>query len=177
MKKVDLSQEELNMIQALRNTQAQQGAANANSNNGSNENAEEKPKRRYKVQPVYKVLGKARRLFYNQVDKDADKKAKCIETALSSFDNLYPDALRFELDFRAERERLTDSKKFCDACEDLRLKPANVADHIVFEGKAVLEKVLKEGIQVVGEKVHMFHAPLWKDSQNLYDAAKEENHE
>lgn len=179
MKKVLLSADELNMIQTLRNQKAQQGTANASGNNGSNQTTgtteERKPQRRYNMQPVYKVLRKAKRLYYAQVVMSVENKVKCIETALASMDNLYPDKLRFELDFRTERERLVDSIKFSKACKALELDPVNVADHVVFEGKGVLEKVLKEGLQVVGEKAHMFNAPLWKDTENLYSKEDKES--
>ena len=69
------------------------------------------------------------------------------------------------MDFRQERERLVDSKRFCETCMALRLAHNDVADHVVFEGKGVVEKVLKEGLQIVGEKVHMFNDPLWKDTE------------
>ena len=172
MSTIDLTADELNMIQTLRNQKAQnQGADSTHSNEGGNSNSKprgEKPKRTYRMQPVYKVLGKAKRLFLKQVSKDIKAKAACMQTALDSYDNLYPDKLRFELDFRAERERLTDSNRFCRSCEQLGLNPIYVADNVLFEGKTVLGKVLKDGLQVVGENVHMFNAPLWKDSQNLY---------
>ena len=175
MKKIFVNADELNMIQTLRNVQAQnQGTANASGNNGSNNIVEEKPKRKYSPQPLFVVLRKARRLFYSQVDKNVANKQTCIKVATESYDNLYPDTLRFELDFRQERDRLVDSTKFCNACHALELNPEYVADHIVFEGKSLVNKVLKEGLQVVGEKVHMFNAPLWKDTVSLYGEAKEE---
>lgn len=160
------------MIQTLRNQKAlNQGAGNANGNNGSNN--DEQPKRSYRISPLYKVLGKAKRLFLKQVTKDIDAKIACIKLALASYDNLYPDTLRFDLDFRAERERLTDSKKFCKACKELELNPVDVADNVLFEGKTVLQKVLKDGLQVMGEKVHMFNKPLWNDTEGLYDKHSE----
>lgn len=166
MKKIELTAEELNVIEALRSKAQNQGTGNANGNNGSNK--DEQPKRSYRIPPVYKILGKAKRLFLKQVTKDIEAKKACIKLALASYDDLYPDTLRFDLDFRAERERLTDSKKFCKACKELGLNPIDVADNVIFEGKTVLQKVLKDGLQVVGENVHMFNAPLWKDSENLY---------
>ena len=171
MKKFELTADELNMIQTLRRQKAQQGAEDTHSNEGGNTNGktkDEKPKRTYKMQSVYKVLGKAKRLFLKQVTKDINAKTACMKMALASYDDLYPDALRFELDFRSERERLTDSKKFCDACRALGKEPNYVADNTVFEGKTMLERVLKEGIQALGEKINMFNAPLWEDTQKLY---------
>ena len=178
MSNIKLTADELNMIQTLRSQKAQiTGTSEASGNNGSNPNAnppvvvvETSVKRTYKMQPLYKVLRKAKRLYYNQVEKSVENKIMCIKTALASYDNLYPDTLRFELDFRQERERLVDSKRFCDNCKAKGLTCEDVADHVVFEGKGVVEKVLKEGLQVVGEKVHMFNAPLWKDTEKLYKA-------
>ena len=108
------------------------------------------------------------RLFLKQLRPDIQAKKACIERALTESTKLYEDKLRFYMDFKAERERLLDSKKFNDACVALRLDATAVADNIVFEGKTVLERVLKEGLQVVGEKVHMFNGTLWEDSEKLY---------
>ena len=173
MKKVELSVDELNMLQAYRDAQAKlKATANASGNNGSNHDlgtsVADKPRRKYMMQLVYRVIKKARQLFAKQLKKDTQAKIECLEAALASCQDLYPDPLRFELDFRAERERLTDSKRFCDACEALKLVPEEVADHVVFEGKGTLEKVLKEGLQVLGENVHMFNKPIWSDSESLY---------
>lgn len=67
----------------------------------------------YKPQPVYSVIRKARTLQSKQLVKSGESKAACLEAVVAKCDNIYPDKLRFELDFRAERERLTDSKRFC----------------------------------------------------------------
>jgi hypothetical protein len=142
--------------------------------NPANNNAETSPKkgpsnkRAYKQQPVYQLLRHARNQYNHQLDKDAETKRRCIKAALAASPDLYPDQLHFELDFRVERERLVDSKRFCNSCKSLDLNPYFVADNIVFEGKTVLEKVLKDGLQVIGEKVHIFNAPLWHDSEGIY---------
>ena len=120
MRKIKVSEEELNMIQAFRSSKPQtQGTADASGNNGSTPMTTpvvgtglEPPKRTYKIQPLSKVLRKAKRLYYSQVDKSVENKIKCIETALASYNNLSPDALRFEMDFRQERDRLVDSTRF-----------------------------------------------------------------
>lgn len=125
-------------------------------------------KRVYKPQPVYRVIKKARTLQLKQLVQSGESKAACLNAVVAKCDDIYPDKLRFDIDFRAERERLTDSKRFCRECESRGLVPENVADHTVFEGKAVVEKVLKDGLQVLGEKVQMFNCPLWKDSENLF---------
>lgn len=177
MKKITVNAEELNMIQALRSQKAQrEGAAIANSNDGANNQkvAEDKPKRKYTPHPLLVVLRKARKLFSTQVKKDVESKKECIKLSLQSYDDLYPDRLRFELDFRAERDRLTDSKKFCDACQAIGMDPKCVADHIVFEGRSLVDAVLRYGIQTVGERIRMFSEPLWEDTMNLYPEETEQ---
>ncbi len=143
-------------------------------NNEKKVSAASKTRKSNHIQPVYHVLKGARKLFNNQLDKDSMMKKRCIEVALQSNSKLYSDPLRFDLDFRAERERLLDSKRFEEACIAINLKPEDVADHVLFEGKAILEKVLREGLQVIGEKARMFKAPLWEDKQSLYNNEKKE---
>ena len=159
---------------------AKKGAEYANSNNGNNdvilEDIEEtKPSNRkaYKMQPVYSVCKMAKAIFMRQLVQNTDTKKGSIKVALSHSYKEYPDALRFYLDFKVERDRLTDSKRFCSACEARGLNAEFVADHIVLEGKGVLESVLKEGIQIFGEGIMMFKAPLFEDTEGLYTSAKE----
>ena len=53
-----------------------------------------------------------------------------------------------------------------------------MADNAVFEGKAMVDKVLKQGVRVaLGEFIHMYVKPLWKDSQNLYEMNASEQEE
>ena len=161
------------MIQALRDKKAQdKGAETTHSNEGANktENQDgETKRRRYTPQPVYQVVTRARRSFNKQLKKDGAVKYDCLMLAVDQMPEVYPDKLRFELDFRAERDRLTDSKRFCKECKDLGLDATYVADHVVFEGKGVLNKVLKDGLTTtMGEDGRMFKTPLWKDTQDLY---------
>lgn len=154
------------------NSEAQKSAVNTQGNQGGNNIIAAEPvkkaKRAYTVPPVYQVGRRAKALFARQLVQSGETKRQCLAVALQQSNKVYPDALRFWSDFRAERDRLTDSKRFCSECETRGLVPANVADHVVCEGKAVLNKVLKEGLQTLGESVQMFNTPLWKDSFNLY---------
>ena len=155
--------------------QTSEATANANNENSVNIGTkQQKPKRVYKPQPVYQVLKKARNLQLKQLVQNGESKAACIKATVAKCSDIYPDALRFDMDFRAERERLTDSKRFSSACEAKGLKPTEVADHVVFEGKAIVEKVLKEGLQILGDKVQMFNCPLWKDQFNLFSQPAEQ---
>jgi len=162
MSKIEVSAVELNMIEAYRSMAQNSGAANASGNNGSN-----KTKRAYNLPRVYKVLGRARRLYQSQVKTDADSKTLCIEAALESYSEIYPDPLLFEQDFQNERERLTDSKRFCRECEALGKDANTIADNIVFDGKMLLEKVLKEGLQCLGENIDKFTTPIWDELEDL----------
>ena len=162
MSKIEVSAVELNMIEAYRSMAQNSGAANASGNNGSN-----KTKREYHLQPVYKVLGRARRLYQRQVKTDADSKTLCIEAALGSYGELYTEPLLFEQDYKTERERLTDSKRFCRECEALGKDSNTIADNIVFEGKMVLEKVLSDGLRALGESIDKFNTPIWNELEDL----------
>lgn len=151
---------------------SKRATVNAHNNEGGNNRASKSTtskKRSYKPQPVYQVIRKARNLQFRQLVQSGESKAACLKAVVAQCGEIYPDSLRFEVDFRAERERLTDSKRFCRECEAKGLVPENVADHIVFEGKAVVETVLKEGLQVLGDKVQMFNCHLWQDTQKLFN--------
>lgn len=162
MKKIEVTADELNMIEAYRSMAQNSGAANASGNNGSN-----KTKRAYNLPRVYKVLGRARRLYQRQVKTDTESKTLCIEAALESYGELYPEAILFEQDYKTERERLTDSKRFCRECEALGKDSNTIADNIVFEGKMVLEKVLSDGLQALGESIDKFSIPIWNELEDL----------
>ena len=168
MNNITLSAEELNMIQTLRNAKALTAGTQIAGNAGDSTTSNSSTSRRSKVQPVYQVITKARHSFESQLTKDGNVKPRCLEAALNKCSALYPDPLRFSLDFHTERERLVDSKSFCRECKALGLEPAHVADHVVFEGKAKVNMVLRDGLQVLGEKTRMFNCPLWKDSESLY---------
>ena len=166
------------VVKTTNDTRNNQGATTNNVPSRPDGHNGDKPKRVYRPQPVYQVLRKARLLFRRQVEQNSETKAKCIDAALAASPDLYPDKLRFELDFRAERERLTDSKRFCSECEALKKVPENVADNAVFEGKGMVDKTLKLGVRVaLGEFIHMYVKPLWKDSQKLYEKNASEQEE
>lgn len=131
----------------------------------------------YRMQPVYAVCKTAKGIFMRQLVQNTETKKGSIKVALNHSYKEYPDALRFHLDFKAERDRLTDSKRFCNACAARGLNPEFVADHIVLEGKGILEAVLKEGIQIFGEQVMMFREPLFEDTEGLYSSANDGNDE
>lgn len=129
----------------------------------------EQPKKRHRrVKPLNKVLRDARVIFSRQIKKDGDVKKESLEQAVARNSAIYPDTLRFELDFKKERDRLTDSTKFTKFCERNGLTPEYVADHILFEGKGAVNRTLLEGPEFLGERVFMFNCPLWEDSEKLF---------
>lgn len=129
----------------------------------------EKPKKRHRsIKPLNKVLRDARTIFSRQIKKDGDVKKDSLGQAVARNSALYPDTLRFELDFKKERDRLTDSTKFTKFCERNGLTPEYVADHILFEGKGAVNRTLLEGPEFLGERVFMFNCPLWEDSEKLF---------
>ena len=140
-------------------TDAAKAANNFESTNAST------TRRRRVTTPVYSVLKRARAQFGKQVDHNTETKRKCIEQNISRF---YDDPLRFWLDFKDETNVLIDSISFNKTCANLRLIPENVAEHIVFEGKSVRNNVRDNGLNVLGEQVKKFNAPLFVDSEGLY---------
>ncbi|MBO7506899.1 MAG: hypothetical protein J6T67_05905 [Paludibacteraceae bacterium] len=126
------------------------------------------------IQPVYLVIKTGRGIFENQLVKDGVTKRQCLEVALARSPKLYPDEERFWIDFRTERERLVDSKRFCKDCESLHMNPNEVADHIVFEGKGVVNSVLRDGLLLVmGDNIRMFNSALWKDKNGIFKKAED----
>lgn len=115
--------------------------------------------------PFSLVLKGARAQFKKQVEHNTETKRKCIEENIKKF---YADPLRFWLDFKNETKVLLDSISFHNACSNLGLVPENVAEHIVFEGKKVRNNVIENGLNVLGERVMMFNAPLYVDAEELY---------
>jgi hypothetical protein len=155
--------------QKAHNKPSYQGAAFTHSNEGANNTTNVQPTTSRKVTPLWVVISKGRVNFGRQLTKDGNVKKACLDAALSAKSQLYPDTERFWLEFRAERDHLTDSKRFCSDCKALGLIPEYVADHVVFEGKSTVAKVLADGLShTLGEKVRMFNGPLWEDTYSLY---------
>ncbi len=134
--------------------------------NSSSDKKNSSNKRKNNVQPVYAVLTQARRQFGRQVDQNTDTKIKCIK---ANIQNKYKDTLDFWLHFQDEANVLLDSKRFCNDCEEKGLNEKFVAEHLVFEGKATVAKVLRDGVKSFGERVMKFNAPLFHDVENLYN--------
>ena len=134
----------------------------------STENNGEK-KRNHKVNPLYSWMRKAKALQFRQLVQSGETKKACLDAVLKREAALFPDPLRASLAFKAERDMLLDSKRFCAECESVGREPKEVADHTIFEGKKVVKDVLQYGpLHVLGERIHMFNCPLWEDTEKLY---------
>ena len=115
--------------------------------------------------PFSSVLISARAQFKKQVEHNTETKRKCIENNISRY---YADPLRFWLDFKNETKVLLDSMEFNRYCNEIGLNPEYVAEHVVFEGKKLRNNVIENGLNVLGERVMMFNAPLYVDTEELY---------
>ena len=122
------------------------------------------PKKRG-ASPFSLVLKKARAQFGRQVDKNTETKRKCIEENIKK---CYADPLNFWLDFKDETKVLLDSMEFNRYCNEIGLNPEYVAEHVVYEGKKLRNNVIENGLNVLGERVMMFNAPLYVDTEGIY---------
>ena len=122
--------------------------ANTEANQKSNTNSDKAPKRATKrnVSPLWSVITKANRVFALQVTKTNKCKLDCLTNAMVG---KYPDQDKFWVEYHQQTSMLLDSRRFCKECVDYGCNPAFVAEHIVFEGSAMVRKVLKSGVKVV----------------------------
>ena len=117
---------------------------NSMSNNGTEKAAKRATKRN--VSPLWSVITKANRVFALQVTKTNKCKLDCLTNAMVG---KYPDQDKFWVEYHQQTSMLLDSRRFCKECVDYGCNPAFVAEHIVFEGSAMVRKVLKSGVKVV----------------------------
>lgn len=103
---------------------------------------------------------------YSKKFQNTEAKIACIE---DNIDRYYDDSLRFWANLKDEAKDLLDSIKFNDTCKELGLKPENVAQHIIFEGKAVKNRVLRNGLDEMGELIKAFDAPLFEDKDSILE--------
>lgn len=115
--------------------------------------------------PFSLVLKSARAQFKKQVEHNTETKRKCIEENIKRY---YADPLRFWLDFKNETKVLLDSMEFNRYCNEIGLNPEYVAEHVVYEGKKLRNNVIENGLNVLGEQVMKFNAPLFVDTEGLY---------
>ena len=160
-----------------RNGQKAQGARKANYqtrqrvavNSHSNEGAMQvvvvattRPNRNTRYLAFYRICATGMKIFRRVADakKTPSSKRESLNLAIT-LSSYYPDAIRFWLDLEDQAKLLLDSKRFERECKDWNLKPENVAQHLVVEGKATVNRVLKLGlVEGYGENAKLFIEPL-----------------
>lgn len=113
-----------------------------------------------------RVLGRAKKTFDAQLEKNNDTKLKCINAYLSAEMN---DTSKFWGEFMEQVEKLLDSRKYLRECQRLDYDASNVAEHIVFLGSATLNKVLKYGVQnVLGNDLMLYSERFSPKDADMY---------
>ena len=144
-----------------------EGATN-DANQKLNTNSDKAPKRATKrnVSPLWSVISKANKVFAVQIDKNNERKLKCLKNAMVS---KYSDHDKFWVEYHKHTSTLLDSRRFCKECVDYGCTPAYVAEHIVFEGSATMKEVLKRGVRVVfGEGVKLYKERFTEDATDKF---------
>lgn len=85
-------------------------------------------------------------------------KRMCLKEAA---ERTYGDPKRASYDIKNEARKLTNLMDSGEYCRKNGLKGENVAEHVVFEGKTVMRRVMEYGVEsVLGTKIQMFAEPL-----------------
>lgn len=155
-------------MEKIYNVDAPMMSANVDVNSKLNTNSDKAPKRATKrnVSPLWSVITKANKVFAVQVDKDNQRKLKCLEYAMVG---KYSDHDKFWVEYHQQTSTLLDSRRFCKDCMDKGLYPVAIAEHVVFEGSAMMRKVLKEGVtNALGEKIQFYKDVFTPESKRGY---------
>ena len=110
--------------------------------------------------PIWSALTVARRMFNNLPSalQNTETKRMCLKEAA---ERTYGDPKRASYDIKNEARKLTNLMDFGEYCRKNGLKGENVAEHVVFEGKTVMRRVMEYGVEsVLGTKIQMFAEPL-----------------
>lgn len=121
-----------------------------------------RPNRNTRYLAFYRICATGMKIFRRVADakKTPSSKRESLNLAIT-LSSYYPDAIRFWLDLEDQAKLLLDSKRFERECKDWNLKPENVAQHLVVEGKATVNRVLKLGlVEGYGENAKLFIEPL-----------------
>lgn len=139
----------------------------------------DKKSRRSPSAPVWVALTAARRMFNNLPSalQNTETKRMCLHEAAN---RTYSDPKRVNYDIKNEARRLTNLVDFGEYCEENGLDKDNVAEHVVFEGKTTVRRVMEYGVEsALGTKIQMFAEPLIEnkskaDGQSTEDRVKDE---
>lgn len=145
------------------------GDAAINASKGSSPRTDNRNQSR-KQNPLFIVIRRFKSVFasYDEDEQNTQNKRLALNIAVGMSRDYYPDRFRFWQDLRDEANILLDSKRFEAACTKLGLSPQAVAEHLVIEGKATMNNVLRYGLEAFGEKVRLFKEPLYVDKRGLY---------
>ncbi len=140
-----------NEIAENNSAQTAQTSANVVANANGNENVKGKGKgkdgndktKRKPIDPMWRVLAKARKTFDVQLEKTNKVKLKCIENFMGG---QVQDTDKFWGDYFEQVAKLLDSRRYVVECTKLGYDAVNIAEHIVFLGSTELNKVLKNGV-------------------------------
>ena len=142
--------------------------ANVNTNATANANTngkEPKVKRQRKVTVARKtdklkdVIKSAQAKFKQQLHQNLEVKIECIQWAANRW---YNDPARAWYDILTQSRVLTNLVDFNLYCNKLGVTAEYAAQHIVYEGSGMVNKILRFGVQVaVGERILMFNKPLY----------------
>ena len=99
-------------------------------------------RRRAPSAPIWSALTVARRMFNNLPSalQNTETKRMCLKEAA---ERTYGDPKRASYDIKNEARKLTNLMDFGEYCRKNGLKGENVAEHVVFEGKTVMRRVME----------------------------------
>ena len=115
-----------------------------------------------KVSKISATMTRARRKFQQQLKKNQNLQTKidCIEEAAEEIYGKSAKAVWHNL--LEETMRLTNLIDFNTYCRSLGLDPSCVAQHIVFEGSGVVNKVMRNGVEnELGAEIFAYEEPLF----------------
>ena len=138
--------------------------AKATLNTESNEQQSTTSRRRSPSAPIWTCMTMARKMFNNLPASLQNNQAKqlCLDDAAR---RTYSDSKRVRYEIRNEAARLTNLKDFEEHCAKNGVDANIAAQHVVFEGKTVMRRVMEYGVaSVLGTKIELFSEPLVVDS-------------
>lgn len=146
--------------------QAQNGAFDLTPANVTvNPVGKEKSVKRSRISAFQKTMTSTRRLFSRQLEKSSAMKRKCIDYCVNRY---YSDPLRFWEEFKTKRDEILDRASFNRRCRAEGLNPTYVAEHLLIEGSAKVNAVLKGGFAALNGAQVMFNASLYEDTEGLH---------
>lgn len=104
-----------------------------------------------------RVITSSRKLYARQLDKNASVKHRCL---VSNIAKHYEDAEKFWAEYTVRKEDILDSGRFRCRCKDEGLTPEVVAEHLLFEGSAVVNRVLKTGFESLNGSHRTYTEPI-----------------